>query len=458
MQKSREAYAAGKLITELLFRWRTDMKHNVLALLLCLSLISACGPSPEAMAAQTATAATAIAASWTKTPTPTITPTSTPTATFTPSPTPTPFGGGSGRLLFFRDSALSSFDIVNQNVEVILSKQSLMEVLELENVFHYGISGYISPDGKKALIHACGDESCTDSKFKIALVTTTLSLVKSFNLGSISAVQWSPDSQKFLIQLYPGGAVSDGFITHIIDSNEANFGERIRLERAFHAFFSSDGRQVYYSTLGGYKVVNSNGSDKRALNCEVCKDSFSYAGAVSPDGLKVVVPLISETETIQIVYPDVTVTDSKFKYSIVIANGDFSASQVVASDIVSLSSISTPILWSADSERILFNVAEYDSDSQTIKSEEVREVIKVVEIDSGKISTLTLPEEAQHVFLCGWSPDNRLISYIAVFFPSGRFQRANFLQDLEGGEPARLTSFESGVESCPFWLSAEQGK
>src|SRR3972149_765602 len=55
------------------------MKRSILVLLLCLSLVSACGPSPEAIATQTATAATAIAASWTKTPTPTPLPSATPT-------------------------------------------------------------------------------------------------------------------------------------------------------------------------------------------------------------------------------------------------------------------------------------------------------------------------------------------------------------------------------------------
>jgi hypothetical protein len=69
---------------------------KTLFLSLCfLSLIAACGPSPEQRAEMTATAMTATASAWTSTPTATNTATSTPTLkptdtpTATPSPTPT---------------------------------------------------------------------------------------------------------------------------------------------------------------------------------------------------------------------------------------------------------------------------------------------------------------------------------------------------------------------------------
>jgi hypothetical protein len=428
------------------------MKRNFLAFMLCLSFISTCGPSAGAIATQTATAATAVAASWTRTPTPTFTPTSTLTATFTPSPTPL---GSGGRLLFFRNSSLYSFDITNQQEEIVLSQEQLIGALELEGIFSGGVSGYTSPDGKKALIQACGDENCTESNFKSALVTTNLSLTKRFELGfgyHTSAVQWSPDSQKVLIQFFRGNIITDGFITHIIDGSDANFGERIRLELAFYAFFSPDGSQVYYSTLGGYKVINSDGSNKQALNCEVCENPVSNAGAVSPDSLKVVVPLNSGGKTIQILYPDGnTGFNTTSEYSIVIADRDFSASQVVASGINSLSTMNS-ILWSADSEMILFSVTEYNPDSPIIKQEEASEVIKAVEINSGKISTLIVPEEASSVFLCGWSPDHRLISYITHGFD---FYGRIIVQDVEGGKPTLLTPLESGIGSCPVWLSSE---
>lgn len=80
------------------------MKHFCI-LVICLFIVTGCGPSSETIATQTATAATAIAAAWTATPTststftptptptntntPTATATSTPTNTSTPTPTPT---------------------------------------------------------------------------------------------------------------------------------------------------------------------------------------------------------------------------------------------------------------------------------------------------------------------------------------------------------------------------------
>jgi hypothetical protein len=62
---------------------------------LCLSILTACGPSPAFIAGQTAEAETEIAALWTPTPSntptpiPTSTPTRTPTSSLTPTHTPT---------------------------------------------------------------------------------------------------------------------------------------------------------------------------------------------------------------------------------------------------------------------------------------------------------------------------------------------------------------------------------
>jgi hypothetical protein len=69
------------------------MKRTAVLFTLC-TVLTACGPSAEAIATMTATAQTATAAAWTKTPTPTDTPTPTstptPTETLTPTVTSTP--------------------------------------------------------------------------------------------------------------------------------------------------------------------------------------------------------------------------------------------------------------------------------------------------------------------------------------------------------------------------------
>jgi hypothetical protein len=62
---------------------------RIARVLVFLIVLTACGPSPEAIASMTATAATATAASWTLTPTPSLTPTETPTPTLTFTPTQT---------------------------------------------------------------------------------------------------------------------------------------------------------------------------------------------------------------------------------------------------------------------------------------------------------------------------------------------------------------------------------
>lgn len=70
-----------------------DYNHGIgkiPAILLCLTLIAACGPSAEQITTMTASADTATAAAWSKTPTPADTPTETPTATITLTPTETP--------------------------------------------------------------------------------------------------------------------------------------------------------------------------------------------------------------------------------------------------------------------------------------------------------------------------------------------------------------------------------
>ena len=414
-------------------------------------IIGACATSPEPTAARTMTASPGMASSRSETPTRTSTPTSTPAttpmSTISPSPTPTPLGGGSGRLMFFRDYSLWSLDANDESV-VVLSHQQLVEAMGLESAF--GVDGYLSPDGTKLLISACGDERCTPLRMLVALATSDLSTIRVLEFeNSLRKVEWSRDSEELLVQVLPGGAVTEGFHTYIIGTTNIGSATKTSLGMAFSAFLSPDGQQVYISTRDGYTGVGSDGLAKGALKCDACSRYISYWGAVAPNGLRLVV--VSPTNVLNIEVPNpsggtgiatVSVND------IVIADREFSNSQVLVSGI-----FGEPLMqWSPDSRRLLVVSSTRDPAS----GKEVEE-LKVVEIDSGKITNLVLPEGTLAAYPCNWSPDSRLATYVARLEVSGERHSLLFVQNVEEDRPVRLTAFETGFERCPIWLSSSGG-
>ena len=431
------------------------MKRNALAIMLCLFLFSACGLSPEAIAKQTATAATAIAASQTKTATPTATPTGTPTATFTPSPIPTLLGGGSGRLLFFRDSNLYSFDITHETGEIVLTQQQLMEAMEIEKLFVKSvirnvITGFVSPDGKKILIWACGDENCTYAKTKFALATTDLSYIKI--LSRFQDFQWSTDSQKLLFQPQSNEDMSTYYI---IDLTDGNFGRETKLDKAYirSATISPDSKQVYYTSKEGYNVINTDGSNKQTLTCDVCKSSTrSVLIAISPDGQKVAIAVNYEFDNLPDTMGGMISTS---QYHIVITNRDFSSPKVLPPSIIRFGR-EAEILWLPDNENIIFLNSEYDLAKQPIDLKESKDVIQIVNVVNGETRDVTSsPQPSADYDLCGSSPDGNLITKIVSSYSveTETLQFFIYIQDLETNNAYRLTSFDVGTERrCPTWL------
>ncbi|MDQ3005877.1 MAG: hypothetical protein M3R47_10930 [Chloroflexota bacterium] len=393
------------------------------------------------MATQTATAATAIAASWTRTPTPTLTPTSTPTATFTPSPTPTPLGGGNGKLMFFRDSALYSLDIANQHAEVVLSQEQLMRALELEDVFRGGVSGSISPDRKKALIRACGDENCTDSKFKSALVTTDLSVVKRLSVGYIYRVQWSHDSQKFLTQ-------DLGYLTYMIDSSETNFGEQTKIGMAYFPFLSLTGTQIYYYTRSGSMVVNSDGKNKHELSLTALNDYIPYDGIPLPEGI------ISTRYTPRLntyaISPDKTQVAFTWEDLLFVADStdlEFSSPRFVlrlpgSNEEFNISA--SDLVWGPDNNKILIGLIEISFDGSGRGGD-----ILLANISEGKIETVFSSDET-NLLPCGFSPDGNQVLLLDQKWVENKTKSSIVLTTLDDKLSTPRIEFDSYIE-CPMW-------
>lgn len=316
--------------------------------------------------------------------------------------------GGSGKLMIVVDHEIKVIDPSGSDEKVLVSRGEFEQRFSISHGFNYRFSK-ISPDGQKILVGVCrrvGVQPCADYKLTMSIIDGS----RTSMINSVGAVpDWSPDGKKILTQAGPGGRQ--------VFSVEENFGNVIDLPSASTAFWSYDGSLIYYYDKGWFTIKN-DGTDKRALECDICKlasEPSAYAVAQSPDGQKIGLGLTNGT---------VVITNPEMAYF----------------KIATLGSYVNRVYWSPDSTKLAVETTTWPDKSD----------IAIVGDDGSIIKQLQMPEGVKFVNTCGWSPDSQLIDYIAI-----RDSGAGgdlYLQSLNVAEPIYLLAFPPGEDSCPVWL------
>jgi Tol biopolymer transport system component len=312
--------------------------------------------------------------------------------------------------MLFRNLDLITINADGSNLEVILSRQKIFESLSIDIPEVVKSFTTISPDGKKFAIGVCGYADCYPS----GMIISTTDLANTKAIDYYLGYNWSPDSNRLLMEYVSNVIGSDGFPFYALNVTEDGFGRMKKLPNASSSFWSFDGKKIYYFYMGKYYIINNDGSGSRSQKCTACPtNAYSYRGAVSPDGQKIAV----------------SYTDG----SLVIANADFSNSRQITIGQVD------DLIWSPDSKTILIKI---NNKPELILVNENSDVV-------GKI----LLQSTGYIRLCGWSPDGRQLAYnVTTNYSSG--QSSVFIQDIKSESSLELLPVESGGQlSCPIWFS-----
>jgi Tol biopolymer transport system component len=334
--------------------------------------------------------------------------TSTPAPTATDTPVPTPVGG-SGKLMLVVDHEIKVINPGGIDEEIMISRQEFEQRFPLlpGYVYRYSI---ISPDAQKIIVAVCryrGFSRCMDYTIRLSTIDGSQSSIIASNSG---VPVWSPDSKKILIEA--------GRTGRQVFSADEHFGAFVDLPGASTAFWSYDSQLIYYYDKGWY-TVKPDGTDIQALKCDICKmgsEPSSYAVAQSPDGQRIALGL--SDGTLVITNPDLT--DFKF---------------------ATLGSYVNNVHWSPDSSSLVVDTSSGSGGSD----------ISILAADGSIIQKLQKPDGIEFVNICGWSPDSRLITYIALRDSGGDL----YLQSLGAEEPILLASFQPGESTCPIWLTGQ---
>jgi len=275
------------------------------------------------------------------------------------------------------------------------------------------ISAVISPDGKKILLLTCTFFGFSCGNKKLYLSTVDLATIVEIKSYSGGLLQWSPDSDKVLLQ---GSANS--MSKQIISANASSFGAVTQLPKSSAAFWSFDGANVYYYNNGLY-IIKSDGTGQQTVKCDLCSmagNLSSYAIAASPDG-----------QRIAIGYKDGT---------LIITSADLSTFKMGL-----VGGYINQLHWSPDSQKVAVDINTGSNQTD----------IFVVGLEGSIIEKLPRPERINYINTCGWSPDSRQIDYLAILEPGN----ALYLQGLGQEKPTLLTSVKTNSMSCPVWLSIQ---
>ncbi len=379
------------------------MKTKILFPIILALVLTACAP------AQTSTPTVASIPS-----TPTLSATSTPAPTVTITAIPTPLGGFP-KLLIVADNALQTINTDGSGVDTIVPREQfekMFPAISASGGTPY-ISAVISPDGKKILVITCTFLGFSCENKRLYLSTIDLATIVNFKSYSGGLLQWSPDSDKVLLQ---GSANS--MSKQIISANASNFGNITQLPKSSAAFWSFDGANIYYYDNGLY-VIKSDGTGQQTMKCDLCSmagDLSSYSIAASPDG-----------QRIAIGYKDGT---------LIIARADLSTFKTGL-----VGGYINQLHWSPDSQKVAVDINTGSNQTD----------IFVVGLDGSIIEKLPRPEGINYINTCGWSLDSQQIDYLAIL-ESGH---ALYLQGLGQTKPTLLMSVKTDSISCPIWLSTQ---
>jgi Tol biopolymer transport system component len=324
----------------------------------------------------------------------------------------------SGRLMLVIDQELRIINTDGSVREVIIPREDFEKIFTSE--FHILPFAEASPDGKKLLVLTCMDQMegathgghiCDDSQ--LFLSTTDLTQIKMYSPYGNGNLDWSPTSDKVLIQ-----KPVDIEGRQVISAVGPNFGEVVQSFDASVAFWSFDGSQIYYYHQNNWYVVNSDGSDQHVLECALCSmapEISSNAVAQSPDG-----------KQLALAYKD---------GSVIITSPDFADFKMISFD----NSVGY-LSWSPDSKRLVVDMYQGANQSKTM----------ILDANGSLIEELEYPGGSPFITVCGWSPDSKQIAYLA-YFPSGY---KLYLYETGTQKSVELLSFELKDERCPIWLPA----
>jgi Tol biopolymer transport system component len=374
------------------------MKMHKNIFFLATIFLAGCAPA-QVQASPTATVPAATIA-------PPATSTPQPAPTETPIPAPTMI---SSQLMMVGNEEIRIYYADGAKGPPILSQESFRAIFPLDGEFNYRYAK-LSPDGKKVAVQTCFRLiSCSNAKLFIHIIGT--SFTATFTNYKEGAIEWSPASDRILLQ-----DASESMSKFIVAVSENNFGSVTNLPAASAAFWSYDGKQIYYYDNGWF-VVNNDGTDKHTLKCDLCalaQGSSTFAVAQSPDGTKVAIGYIDGT--VIITTPDM----ADFK----LGNAGGYVNE---------------LLWSPDSTKLAVDA----NDGSTATN------ILILDPDGKVIERMSKPEGVNFLRLCGWAPNSAAIDYVSIIGSGYDF----YLQLLGGNAPLKIMPLETDYVTCPIWLT-----
>jgi len=373
------------------------MKNKLIFLLLITGLLASCTSLQTPTPAPTSIHAT-----------PTGTATSLPTETPTNTPAPT---GGSGQLWIVLSNALKAINADGSGSQTVISKQQFekeftpVQAKDVTPNWH----STLSPDGKKILVLTCNlimNKSC--SNYKLYLSDVDFKRVKTFQSYRGEITKWSPDSKNIIV-------LSTGKVMDVISAGD-DFGKVTHLPIASSAFWSADGKSIYYYHDGWF-VIKSDGTGVSPLKCDLCalaSNPANFAVAESPNGQLIAIGT----------------TDGM----IAIANSsDFSQFK-----LASVGSYVSQLYWSPDSQKLAADLNPSTSQSDVV----------ILGADATVIEKLPRPDGVNYFYTCGWSPDSTQITVLTLLSSSFDI----YIHTVGQPQFFHLFNVKDNLPTCPVWL------
>ncbi len=346
-------------------------------------------------------------------PTASSVPSSTPTAFPTPTPTSTP-EKLTGKMLIVVNNELRQLSLNDDSLKTLITRELFetnFPAIGRKDTTPYW-SSILSPDGKNIVVFACSQFGFDCGNKRLYLGSTDLSrkvIIRTFAGGLLA---WAPTSDKLIMQYS-----TDPRIKNVLSAAEDHFGKISSLPASDAAFWSFDGSQVYYSSQKGWNVVNSDGSQKKALECDLCANvsaPSSFAVAQSPDGRLIAIGLMDGT--------------------VIIASSDLGSFKIGL-----LGSYVNKIMWSPDGNLLAVDVRTSPNQSDVF----------ILTKDGLIVKKIARPENAMYMNTCAWSPESKQIAFLAL----GNSGNDLNIQSLDQPNAIHLLSLGSENSSCPIWLS-----
>ncbi len=374
-------------------------QSKAIVILAASLFFSSCGPGPLV--------GTTPAPASTNTPAPTATPL--PTATSIPTPVP-------GRLMIVMNRevvVIPADPSYGSTEQSILIPQEKFDVA-FPTVGETGVplvSPELSPDGTKLAVVTCRVLGYGCENDRLYVSTVDLATKVEFTSYQGGPLAWSPTSDKLLIQ-----GAKEASEKQVIGTGAEDFGNVLQLPPADAAFWTYDGKQIYFFR-DGWHVINSDGSNEQSVPCDLCAlapTPTSFAVAQSPDGKYIA---IGSLDGIVFIVRSDNFADFK---------------------LGSAGAYISRLFWSPDSTILAINIDTTTSQSDII----------IMNTEGTTIEKMTRPEGVNLTILCGWSPDSQYVDYLSIRDKGSDL----FLHKLGEENSIQRLSIETGNQSCPIWL------